>query len=416
MERFEINAMTFGPYGLGHAQGRTVMAAHVTPGDLVEAELIARRGSYAAKGTPRVLRPGRERREAPCAYLPRCGGCDWQHINYSAQVRFKSELLAGEFRRALGVALDPAALVEPAPAEFGYRSRIRLSCGPDGKPGYRELQSNRVVEVDRCLIAAGEVEVAHELMRMLHDRRSEIEIVTGPHGYILVARLSRAPSAREWEIARKVIAADSRIGGVILADDTSRIVVGDVKLTVEPEHGCSIEADADCFTQPNRAQNTKLVSSLIEMAELSSTSAVLDLFCGIGNFSLPVARRKAIVSGVDRDPIAIATARSNAVRMGLMDARFMATEAQEGARFLLHAGYRPDVVMLDPPRTGAAALMQIIAQLKARRVIYVSCDPPSLVRDMRALCTQGYRVGRVRGFDFFPNTHHIEAVAEALLT
>jgi len=143
---------------------------------------------------------------------------------------------------------------------------------------------------------------------------------------------------------------------------------------------------------------------------------LLDLFCGAGNFSLPAARRGAVVTGVDADALAVADARANALRMQLRDAQFIAMAAAETARFLQRARYRPAVVILDPPRTGAAALMDTVATLGAPRMIYVSCDPPTLTRDLGKLVAKGYRVARVRGFDFFPNTHHIEAVAELLLT
>ena len=176
--------------------------------------------------------------------------------------------------------------------------------------------------------------------------------------------------------------------------------------------GCVIEAAADRFSQVNHPQNVKLVATVMEFARLARGTPLLDLFCGAGNFSLPAARRGALVTGVDADALAVADARANAARMQLREAQFVAMAAEETARFLRRARYRPEVVILDPPRGGAAELMNTVATLGARRVIYVSCDPPTLVRDLRKLADQGYRVARVRGFDFFPNTHHIEAVAE----
>jgi 23S rRNA (uracil1939-C5)-methyltransferase len=143
---------------------------------------------------------------------------------------------------------------------------------------------------------------------------------------------------------------------------------------------------------------------------------VLDLFCGTGNFSLPAARRGARVTGVDHDQRAIEAARANVKRMDLPGAQFMAMRAVDGVRFLLQAGYLPEVLILDPPRAGAASLMEPISRFKARRLIYVSCDLSTMVRDLRRLILKSYRIHVVRGFDFFPNTHHVEIIASLVLT
>lgn len=408
--------MTFGPYGVGHRDGVTVLTPNVAPGDLIEAEIVAQRRGHAEGRVARLARAGPDRREPPCAYLPQCGGCDWQQIAYPAQVRLKAELLAAQFRRGLGVELPTDSLIRPAPAEFGYRARIRLRVGPHGQLGYHELETHRIVAIERCLVAAGEVAVARELARALERGCAEIEVVLAARGHVLIAQLRRPPGPREIAIAERVMAAEERIAGIILRSTAARIVMGDVALSVEPEPGCLIEAAADSFSQVNHPQNVKLVASVMEFAELARGTAVLDLFCGAGNFSLPAARRGAEVTGVDADAQAVADARANALRMQLRGAQFIALGAAETARFLQRAKYRPAVLILDPPRTGAAALMDTVAILGPRRVIYVSCDPPTMTRDLAELAVRGYRIGRVRGFDFFPNTHHIEAVAELLLT
>jgi 23S rRNA (uracil1939-C5)-methyltransferase len=416
MEQFSISTMTFGPYGVGHVNGATVLTPNVAPGDLIEAEITGKHRDHAVARSTRLVRPGAARREPPCVYLPRCGGCDWQQIAYPAQIRLKAELLVSEFRRGLGVELDGRNLITPAPTEFGYRARVRLRTGPDGLIGYRPLESHRFVAIESCLVAAVEVSAARELARTLGGRCDEIEVVGAGTRHILIARLQRAPTAREAAIARQVIATDQRIAGVILLGGDARLIEGDVAVAVEPEPGCVLETAADTFSQINHRQNVKLVATVMELADLERGTPVLDLFCGVGNFSIPAARRGAVATGVDADILAVADARKNAERMRLSNAQFIAMAAEETARFLQRARYHPKVVILDPPRIGAADLMKTVASLSARRVLYVSCDPPTLVRDLRMLADHGYRVGRVHGFDLFPNTHHIEAVAEMLLT
>jgi len=416
MPEIEINAMTFGPYGVGRIDGKSVMVPQAVPGDLLEVAVTSERRDYAIARIDRIVRSGANRRETPCEYLPRCGGCDWQQIDYPAQVVLKAQLIAAEFRHVLGLELDPAGLVEAAPAEFAYRSRTRFKTTAGGRVGFHEAGSNSIVEVDRCMVAAMPGRMPTALAAALGRRCAEIEVVSDRDGEVQVANLTKAPGNAEVSRARQVISADGVIRGIVLRGGGAREVVGDAKISFELEPECVIEIDADLFSQVNRAQNLRLVAAVIAMADVRDGAAVLDLFCGAGNFSLPLARRGARVTGVDADALAIAGAHQNAARMGFTQAQFIAMKAAETARFFERAHYRPDLVIIDPPRSGALELMAVVARLRPPAVIYVSCDTTTLVRDLQSLCASGYQIGRVRAFDFFPNTHHAEVAVHALLT
>ena len=416
MPEIEINAMTFGPYGVGRIDGKSVMVPQAAPGDLLEVTIASERRDYALARIDRVLRPGADRREPPCPYLPRCGGCDWQHIVYPAQVALKARLIAAEFRHVLGLDLDLRGLVEAAPAEFEYRSRTRFKTAPGGRVGFHQAGSNAVVEIDRCAVAARPDRMPVALAAALGRRCAEIEVVSDRDREVQIASLAKAPGNAELARARQVMRNDDAIRGIVLRGGGVREVVGDVSISFELEPEFAIDIDADLFSQVNRAQNLRLVATVLAMAAASAGTAVLDLFCGAGNFSLPLARRGARVTGVDADALAIAGAQRNAARMGLNDAQFVAMKAAETARFFERAHYRPDLVVLDPPRSGALDLMTTVARMRPRAVIYVSCDTTTLVRDLQCLCASGYEIERVRAFDFFPNTHHAEVVAHALLT
>ena len=416
MPEIEITAMTFGPYGVGRLDGKTVMAPNCVPGDRLEVAIESERRDYILARPTAVIRPGPDRRPPPCPFLPRCGGCDWQAIAYPAQVRLKGEIIAAELGRALGVTLDPARLVEPAPAEFGYRSRIRLKAGPGGKLGFNQLGSNRLVEIDRCMVAAEGIRLPHRLAAALGRNLDTIEVVRDGRREVLIAHLTRAPAAIDLARAREVIAADGAIAGIVMRSGKTREVIGDPAITIELEPALQITVDADLFSQVNHDQNRRLIAFVMEAAGACEEARILDLFCGAGNFSLPAARRGAEVTGVDSEPLAVAAADANARRMGFERARFSTMKATETAAFLLRARYRPATVILDPPRAGAPDLMDPIAKLGGRAVIYVSCNLTTLARDLRALAARGYRLENLRAFDFFPNTHHAEIVALAVLT
>ena len=416
MPEIEISAMSFGPYGVGHLDGLTVMVPHAAPGDRLEVEVAGQRRGSALGKIRAIVAPGADRRVAPCPYLPRCGGCDWQHLTYPAQVRIKAELVASTLGHALDIKLEPRDLIEPAPEEFGYRARIRLKAAAHGALGFRESGSDAMVEIESCMVAEPGMKMPVHLARTLARKLDEIEVVRAGDRNVLVGYLKKPAGAEELQRARKVLADDRGIAGIVLRSGDKRDVIGDATTRIELEDGLWLEADADLFSQVNRAQNLKLVAAVIAMAAPLEGAAVLDLFCGAGNFSLPVARRGARVTGVDADAPAIAAAARNASRLGLRDSQFIAMKASETAEFLRRARYKPDIVILDPPRTGAAELMEQIVRMRPRMVVYVSCDVSTLARDLRVLTKSDYKIGSVRAYDFFPNTHHIEVAAQVLLT
>ena len=416
MAEIEISAMTFGAFGVGRIGGKAVMVPGAVVGDRLDVEIVSERRDYSVAKIREVVRASAERRAAPCPYLPRCGGCDWQHIEYGAQVRFKGDVVARELSHALGIEIDPAGLVEEASAEFGYRSRIRLRVGARGALGFYEAGSNTIVEIDSCMVAEAGMRMPAHLARSLGKRVEEIEVVRDGAREVQVAHLKKPPTEEDLRRARNVLDSDNGLAGIVLRSDASRATIGDTAIAIELEDGLSIDADADLFSQVNRAQNRKLVASVMEMAAVHESQPLLDLFCGAGNFSLPASRRGARVTGVDADAGAIAAAARNAERLKFRDAQFIAMKASATADFLHRARYRPEVIILDPPRTGALDLMEAIIRLRAPQVIYVSCDVTTLARDLRVLAGAGYKFERVRAFDFFPNTHHVEIAVHALLT
>jgi 23S rRNA (uracil1939-C5)-methyltransferase len=351
----------------------------------------------------------------PCPFLPRCGGCDWQQLDYPAQLRAKSELIAAGLRRA-NIDISAANLIEPAAEEFGYRSRIRLKVGRDGKLGFYQLGSNALVEIDRCMVASPALRLPTAFTSALGRNLDEVEVIESGAREVLTATMRKPPAPAEVDEARRLLNQDATLQGIILRSGRERIVIGDPAITINIESGLDIVVDADLFSQVNHVQNRKLVATVMEMAAIERDMRVLDIFCGAGNLSLPGARRGAIVSGIDADTLAIAAAGKNARRLDFADTNFIAGKAIEAVNFLLRAKYRPAVVILDPPRTGAVELMEAIIKLHPRAIIYVSCDVSTLARDLRVLTEVGYRAHRIAAFDFFPNTHHAEIAAHLLLT
>src|SRR5580704_8448461 len=407
MPEIDVTAMTFGPYAVGRLDGFTVMVPNAAPGDRLEVAITSRRRDVSFAKVERIIRASADRRAAPCPFVPQCGGCDWQHLSYPAQLRAKAEVIVAGLRRA-NIEISAENLIAPAPEEFGYRSRIRLKVGRDGKLGFFQLGSNELVEIDRCLVASEGMRLPHALAAAMWRNLDEVEVVASGAREVIVAMLRKPPSPSEIDRAREIFQQDATIQGIILRSGRTREVLGDPAVTIGVESGLDLTIDADLFSQVNHAQNRKLVATVMEMAAVERGMRVLDIFCGAGNLSLPAARRGAIVNGIDADELAIDAASGNATRLGFAATKFIAGRATEAVNFLIRAKYRPQLVILDPPRVGAADLMEPIVKLRPRSVIYVSCDVATLARDLRILIENGYGAHRIAAFDFFPNTHHAE--------
>jgi len=204
------------------------------------------------------------------------------------------------------------------------------------------------------------------------------------------------------------------VRGTVVTGAGARLVAGDPTVRVALEPGLALEVPADVFTQVNPGANPSLVATVVALGAFAPGAHVLDLYCGAGTLSLPLARRGVTVLGIERSRVAVEAARANAARLRLAAATFRADDV---ARAL--AGPLPgplDAVVLDPPRTGAAAAVPALAALRPPRIVYVSCDPATLARDVRVLLGAGYRLGRVQPIDVFPQTYHVECVATLRLT
>ncbi|HST50584.1 MAG TPA: class I SAM-dependent RNA methyltransferase, partial [Pyrinomonadaceae bacterium] len=385
-----------GGLGLAHARGQTVFVALSAPGDRVRARVESVRSRVAFASVVKVVEPSRERVEPPCPYFGRCGGCDFQQLSYEAQLAAKVEIIRDCLRRVARVEPPNEIHITPSPAAWHYRSRARWQHDRiRNLLGYHERGTHRVVDVAECPVAAPEVEERLKRLRALMregrlpEGAQEFEAVAGDDGVALDPPVE-AEDAREQ----------------------SRTI-----------HGERYRFDARCFFQINHALLDPLVAEALREAASGETAndeaasvdtvgaTALDLYSGVGLFTLPLARRFSHVVAVEGNPAASEYARRNIADAGLSNATvetaavgdWLARNSQRLGGF--------DFILLDPPRAGAEPeTVRGIIRLCPRRISYVSCDPATLARDLRVLCEAGYKIASVRAFDMFPQTHHVETV------
>ncbi|HEY0171361.1 MAG TPA: class I SAM-dependent RNA methyltransferase [Pyrinomonadaceae bacterium] len=375
-----------GGVGLAHAEGQTLLVGLAAPGDLARVRVESVKGRVAFASIAEVLEPSPARVEPPCPYFGRCGGCDFQQLSYEAQLEAKAEIIRDCLRRMARTEPPGEIVVEPSPEVWRYRSRARWQHDPVRRHlGYYERGSHRVCDVADCPVAAPPVgERLLQLRSLMREGRlpqaSEFEAVAGDDGVAL------DPAVGPGDEGERV----RRIGG-----ETYRF-------------------DAGCFFQINHALLEPLLLEGLRGAEPAAGDAAgtaLDLYSGVGLFTLPLARRFPHVVAVEGNPASAGYARRNLADASLTNARVETSAVGEWLARHADGLGRADFILLDPPRAGAEPdAVRGIVRLRPRHISYVSCDPATLARDLRALLDAGYRIDSVRAFDMFPQTHHVETV------
>jgi 23S rRNA (uracil1939-C5)-methyltransferase len=413
----DVERLTFGFDALAHHGRQVVFVPYAAPGERIAAEVVAERPGYLRARLLSVLAPGASRVLPGCRYFTDCGGCQWQHVAPAAQREAKAAIVAEQLRRLAGVSDAEILPVLASPRDWGYRSRLTLVV-EGRRAGFRRARSHALVDVGDCPIAepvlSAHLAAARDWVAALRVPLRRVTIGSAPGGVVLAGTTTARPGPADLTASEALLARAASVRGTVLAGAGARLVVGDPTVRVPLEPGLDLEVPADVFTQVNRGANPALVASVLVLGDFAAGERVLDLYCGAGNFALPLARRGARVLGVERHAVAVAAARANAERLGLQDATFRSA-AVARALATIAAG-SVDAVVLDPPRRGAADALSGLAALRARRIVYVSCDPATLARDVRTLRAGGYRLGRVQPVDLFPQTYHVESVAEFRLT
>ncbi|MEP7312892.1 MAG: 23S rRNA (uracil(1939)-C(5))-methyltransferase RlmD [Pseudomonadota bacterium] len=410
--------------------GKTAFVAGALPGEEVRFRRGRHNRSHDDGWLLEVLKPSPQRVTPACAHFGVCGGCTLQHLDHAAQLATKDEQLQEALIRVGKV--TPLERLPPLQGPvWAYRRRARLGARFVHKKGmtlvgFRERLTSYIAAIDRCEVLAAPVggmivELSALISRLsIRDRMPQVEVSVGDAQVALVLRilapLNDADMAhlREFETAHGV-----RLYLQHGAPDELQTLDGrDEPLYYDlPEFDVRLQFRPGAFVQVNGAVNRLLVSRVVDLLQLDGGSRVLDLYCGLGNFTLPLARRAAAVIGIEGEAGLVQCARDNAAANRLENVSFHTTNlageaaAADCARLAAGIG-NVSHVLLDPPRTGARDILATIAQLAPHRVVYVSCHPGSLARDLGELVNvHGFKLAAAGIIDMFPHTNHVESVA-----
>lgn len=426
---FEADVVDLDDQGraVGRVAGKVVFIDGALPGERVRARYTRRRGRYDEAVVEAVLVAHPQRVVPPCRHFEHCGGCVLQHLEHGAQLELKQARLLANLERLGGV--RPLRLLEPlVGSPWGYRSRARLSVKhvPDKGGvlvGFRERNDHRIARMDSCMVLDRRVGEAIPALRealdglQLRARVPQVEVALGEdEGALSFRHLDPLPDSDAARLTELCTGLDlqchvqpqgpASIGPLAPA----RPEALHYRL---PAFALRMEFGIGHFTQVNAAVNRAMVEQAMVLLQPCPGDRVLDLYCGIGNFTLPIARSGATVAGLEGSDAAVQQARHNASLNGLDTVHFASGDLDDVALCASWLGRGWSALLLDPPRAGAAALVEALARAPLPgRIVYVSCSPATLARDAAALCqTHGYRLAAAGIVDMFPHTNHVESMA-----
>ncbi|MBR2080815.1 MAG: 23S rRNA (uracil(1939)-C(5))-methyltransferase RlmD [Oscillospiraceae bacterium] len=443
LRKNEIYPVTFAGYsaeGLGvcRIDGQVVFVAGALDGERAEVRIVKVLKQLAYGRIERLLEASPHRIVSDCPYFVQCGGCSMRHMDYAEELRFKQGRIRDALTRIGGV--DPGELpVLGAEETDGYRNKALFPVGEaDGVPiaGFYRARSHDVVPVERCRLQAAHADAAkNAILTWMRENRVSVYDETQNKG--LVRHLYVRSAFGTGQVLVCVVVNGKKLpneDGLVDAIRKAVPEVNSIVLAVNREQtnavlgaeyrtlwGADVIEDTLCglnfrlsprsFYQVNRKQAQRLYAIAREKAALTKNDTAIDLYCGTGTISLVLAKDAGEVIGVEVIPAAIEDAKENAARNGVENARFFCADAGEAAARLAREGIRPTAVVVDPPRKGLSEdVIEAIAVMSPDRVVYVSCDPGTLARDIKLLTEKGYALKSAEGVDLFPRTPHVESV------
>ncbi|RXJ72313.1 23S rRNA (uracil(1939)-C(5))-methyltransferase RlmD [Veronia nyctiphanis] len=403
--------------GVAFIDKKPVFIAGSLPGETVVAQLTEDKRQFARAKLIKVTEPSASRVNPFCVHYDACGGCNLQHLGHTEQVASKQQTLSQLMNKFAGRAIEqvPASI----DSDKGYRRRTRLSVrvDKDGKlmMGFRQRSSNAIVSVNDCAVLRPAINALlpklHACLDGLKGRRiiGHIELVEADNGTVLSVRTTKPLHQIDLEQLDAFVGEHSLIFYLQQGDAPLKRILGDA-----PEYridGQALHFEPSDFIQVNPSINDKMVSQALAWLDLNPSDQVLDLFCGLGNFSLPIAQQAGSVVGVEGVDIMVERATDNAVRNQIENARFYHANLEEGAEQTEWGKQTYQKILLDPARAGASGIMPFVAKSGAEKIVYVSCNPSTLARDSQHLLDKGYILAQLGMVDMFPHTGHLESMA-----
>jgi len=426
--------------GLGLSRpenGPVILARRVLPGEVIIPSVTHQKKQYGLSVAKSIVHAHDQRIDPPCPHYSQCGGCDFQHGSYDLQLQMKKDMLIDLVCRTLPelcsqidtIIFDTLA----SPLTTHYRQRIRLQVDRDGRAGFNRYRSHDIVAINHCLLAKQQLNTTLEAMidepvaqtLLAHCREFELLLNPDSNRVIAVLHYKRKPRPTDKKTAEQLIEIIGSLEAVFFQgqdfpligpftkndnQDTNKQLQITLPISSFIKKPLTLIWEVGGFSQVNQEQNRNLIDLVLNYCDIKGSDRVLDLFCGMGNFSIPLALHCHSLLGIESQRSAIRAALINAYAAGLENCTFIQSRVDTFIQQLKKDKKQFDLVILDPPRRGIPELAETIAQLTPKRIVYISCDPATLCRDIKQLTQYGFLINKIKPVDMFPQTHHIETV------
>ncbi len=421
-----IESLTHDGRGVSHVNDKVVFIDEALPGETVDFVYTDIRRDYAEGKVVKLYNRSEQRVDPQCPHYGVCGGCSFQHVADEQQIRIKEQLLGEQFRRIGKVDIPQIweALTGP---HWGYRRKARMGVKFVAKKnrvlvGFRERRNPFLAEIDSCkvmhpLVGENLINLGDMIAKLsVRDKIPQIEVAIGDNQCVLAFRVLEPPTAADKQILREF----GRQYGMSIClqpkgPDTIVPLEGEPEVIPQyalPEQGVEFVFRPAMFTQVNYEINRKMISRAIAALELNRDDRVLDLFCGLGNFTLPLATQAGFVVGIEGDLPLVKHARHNAERNQLSNVEFHVADLTKDVSDQPWSKQKFNKVLLDPSRAGASEILHNFRHWQPERIVYVSCNPSTLARDAGILVNElGYTLVKAGVMDMFPQTAHVESIA-----
>jgi 23S rRNA (uracil1939-C5)-methyltransferase len=396
----KLDKLVYGGDAMGRLEdGRAVFVPYALPGETARVRVVTEKRGHVRAELVEVLEASPERIAARCKHFTVCGGCHYQHMSYAKQLEVKRQVLVEQFQRMAGIDAPPVEAVVPSPAEWNYRNTVQFSQTEDGKLGFQAAGTRRVIPITECFLPEEDInQIWPQLNLEPVPGLQRIELRQADNGEMLVlSGQDELPPEMELELPISAVYLSPVKGPMIMAGDE----FGIIHINERP-----FSFHAGSFFQVNTAQAEALVNHVMGLLPLTPETVALDVYCGVGLFSAFIAPQVKQLIGIEYSGLACEDFAVN-----LDEFENVAIYQGPAERILPSLEVQPDVVVMDPPRAGLKPeALDALVKMEAGTLVYVSCDPATLARDVKRLLSAGYRLERITPFDLFPQTYHIETV------
>jgi len=417
-----VDSLSYGGSGVGRREdGKVVFVPMVIPGEKIRARVVKEYSKYVNASLVEIIDESPGRQKPRCPIFDSCGGCDWQHMPYQDQLQWKHQILQAEITKTTGAFPELVYPIVPSSQTYGYRGYARIQCSfdPIFKMGFFQKKSRNIAAFDSCPILHPLIQnTLSSLAAILRTfpiySLYSLEI-HAPGEDVLVSARSRGPAKPGDIKIVNTIYNDIDIAGlsfVVFKPQRRDYVLGQryYRYTVHVlDKLIELSGGLSGFVQANMQVNHDMIKHVMELA--GGSKKIIDLYSGNGNFSIPLALVGDEVRAIERSQLLVSFGKKNAKKNQLGNVRFLCLDAKHALQSIINEAVQFDTIVLNPPRQGVKDILEMIPLSTASKIIYISCNPTTLARDLAYLVDHGFNMKSIRMFDMFPQTYHIESVS-----